>query len=78
MVHAVMPAASWAVELDHDGTVVNVGPVDPSVSGNTPPNGTLVRSSTADWRTRGDRPVTQRQVKAEEIEEGHVGWKPST
>ncbi|KAI1790046.1 P-loop containing nucleoside triphosphate hydrolase protein [Ganoderma leucocontextum] len=80
-VKAVMPVADLCIELGSNGTVVNVGPppedlIAPSSSSNTPPNGDLSHALVFDKKAIGNKPAAHQLIKAEETEEGHVGWKP--
>ncbi|TBU52681.1 P-loop containing nucleoside triphosphate hydrolase protein [Dichomitus squalens] len=80
-VKAVLPIATWAVQLGHNGTVVDAGPppqdlIASSATPSATPNGVHVKSSRADRKAGADQPVQQQQVAPEETQEGHVGWKP--
>ncbi|PIL29368.1 ATP-binding cassette transporter [Ganoderma sinense ZZ0214-1] len=79
-VGAVMAATDSFIGLGANGTIVKMGPPEdlavPSLS-NTPPNGNSVHLSTKDKPTL-NKPVVPQSIKAEEMEEGHVGWKPMT
>ena len=78
-------AAHLFIGLGANGTVLHVGsslPQDLMVpsSSNTIPNGTPANPLVNDKKPivkPTHRPPGQQYIKAEETEEGHVGWKPS-
>lgn len=76
-----MPLADQSIELGPNGTVVRVGPpvdfVALSSSSNTSQNGLSVHDLVSDKKSIIGKPIGPQLVKAEETEEGHVGWKPS-
>ena len=79
-----MNAAHLFIGLGTNGTVVNVGSLPQGLmvpsSSNTLPNGTPANPLVNDKGPIAKptyRPPGQQYLKAEETEEGHVGWKPS-
>ncbi|KAM5539773.1 hypothetical protein V8D89_006586, partial [Ganoderma adspersum] len=79
-VGAVVAAAHLLIELGTNGTVVEVGPPPKELmalsSSNTLPDGNLANLLANGKKPTIKKPVGQQSTKAEETEEGHVGWKP--